>query len=169
MPRQVLNTFEFKLPYLLPNPNLLPNRLRYVGKTAWVRPPGTAYSYISRASDMPLLETKTFWARVSDLHKSLTSDNGWNDAETLAIPAELPPSDEITFSKSSAFFIHLFGLELYGSLVILCKEALHIVAPDKTCAMLEGLRHGRPIQCPNLLLHRLFAALCVSPSSMRLE
>jgi nucleosome binding factor SPN SPT16 subunit len=104
---------------------------------------------------MPLLEAQTFWARVSDLHKSLTSDCGWNDAETLAIPVELPPSDEIAFSKSSAFFIHLFGLELYGSLAILCKDALHVVAPDKTCAMLEGIRDGRPIQCPNLLLHRL--------------
>jgi len=103
---------------------------------------------------MSVLDAQTFWARVSDLHSSLMSDYGWNDVDSLAITMELP-ADEITFTKSSAFFIHLFGLELHGSVIILCKAALHVVAPDKTCTMLECLRHARPAQGPDLLLHRL--------------
>ena len=56
--------------------------------------------------------------------------------------------------RSSAFFIHLFGREISGSLAVLCEGTLHIVTSAKKCTMLESLQKGGPTTGVALMLHR---------------
>mmetsp|Transcript_17644 Transcript_17644/g.52295 ORF Transcript_17644/g.52295 Transcript_17644/m.52295 type:complete len:112 (+) Transcript_17644:208-543(+) len=86
---------------------------------------------------MSLLVPQTFWDRLSLLHDSLATGECWNDVDSIAVPID-PPSEDAAFTKSSAFFIHLFGLELHDSLAMLCKGALHVLATDEKCAMLKA-------------------------------
>ena len=102
-------------------------------------------------------DPRIFWRRLSELHNSLLSDGCWNNAEAIVIPTD-PASDEAAFNKSSAVFIHLFGIELHDSLVMLCKGALHVVTSSKKCTMLETLQNDSPAEAPRLVLHRFASA-----------
>jgi nucleosome binding factor SPN SPT16 subunit len=101
-----------------------------------------------------MLALGTFWKRLSCLHDALVaSDECWSNVDSIAVPVD-PPSADLTFTKSSAFFIHLFGVELHGSLVMLCKGALHVLATEINCTLLEPLQSGPPAG-PKLVLHRI--------------
>ena len=65
-----------------------------------------------------------------------------------------PSPEEATFNKSSALFLHLFGLELPGSLLIVHGNTLHVVTSSKKCDILEALQQGRPGSGTTLILHR---------------
>ena len=102
---------------------------------------------------MSLLVPQTFWDRLSLLHDSLATGECWNDVDSIAVPID-PPSEDAAFTKSSAFFIHLFGLELHDSLAILCKGALHVLATDEKCAMLKALQEEGQSAGLKFQLHR---------------
>jgi hypothetical protein len=96
---------------------------------------------------------QTFWDRLSLLHDSLTTGECWNDVDSIAVPLDAP-SEDAAFTKSSAFFIHLFGLELHDSLAMLCKGALHVLATDEKCIMLEALQQEGKSAGIKFQLHR---------------
>jgi nucleosome binding factor SPN SPT16 subunit len=97
---------------------------------------------------------QTFWDRLSLLHDSLTTGECWNDVDSIAVPLDAP-SEDAAFTKSSAFFIHLFGLELHDSLAMLCKGALHVLATDEKCTMLEALQQESKSAGIKFQLHRV--------------
>jgi nucleosome binding factor SPN SPT16 subunit len=104
---------------------------------------------------MSLLQPETFWQRLTLLQDELTGEaNGLNDVDSIAVPID-PPSEELTFTKSSAFFIHHFGLELHGSLAIVCKGSFHVLATEKYCILLEALKKKTPPTGPEVVLHRI--------------
>ena len=104
--------------------------------------------------NMALLDPHIFWARLTKMRDSLTSERVWNSAGVIAVPMDPASVDAQTFNKASAVFIHLFGLELPGSLVVLHGGTLHVMTSDKKCNMLEALQQGRP-DGAKLVLHRL--------------
>ena len=103
---------------------------------------------------MSLHMPQTFWDRLSLLHDSLTTGECWNDVDSIAVPLDAP-SEDAAFTKSSAFFIHLFGLELHDSLAMLCKGALHVLATDEKCTMLEALQQEGQSAGLKFQLHRV--------------
>jgi nucleosome binding factor SPN SPT16 subunit len=102
---------------------------------------------------MALIDAHIFWRRLLRLHNSFTSDANWYGVDAISIPLE-KTSEETSFNKSSAIFIHLFGRELPGSLIVLCEGAMHIVASAKKCAMLESLQKASPNKEVALVIHR---------------
>jgi len=101
-----------------------------------------------------MLAPNTFWKRLSVLHDAVAGgDECWNHVDSIAVPVD-PTSDELTFTKSSALFIHLFGAELHGSMMMLCNGALHVLATEENCKLLEPLNTG-PSTGPRLVLHRI--------------
>jgi nucleosome binding factor SPN SPT16 subunit len=75
--------------------------------------------------------------------------------DAIAIPLDVTSEEVGSFNKSSAFFIHLFGREISGSLAVLCEGTLHIVTSAKKCTMLESLQKGGPTTGVALMLHRI--------------
>ena len=118
---------------------------------------------------MAFIEAGIFWRRLSRLYNSFRSDEIWQNVDAISIPLEAT-SEETSFNKSvlysflfrfkthrsSAFFIHLFGRELPGSLLVLCEGALHVLASTKKCVMLEALQNDSPKMEVALVIHRLF-------------
>mmetsp|Transcript_2955 Transcript_2955/g.9019 ORF Transcript_2955/g.9019 Transcript_2955/m.9019 type:complete len:755 (-) Transcript_2955:748-3012(-) len=100
-----------------------------------------------------MLAPITFWKRLCALHDAVAAgDECWNHVDSIAVPVD--PSDELTFTKSSALFIHLFGAELHGSMMMLCKGTLHVLATEENCKLLEPL-DTKPSTGPRLVLHRI--------------
>lgn len=104
---------------------------------------------------MPVVDPGPFWRRLSRLRDVFQSKN-WSAIDALSVTAD-EGTDETSFNKSAAFFLHLFGCELPGSLLVYIEGAMHIAASHTNCTMLDSLQHQKPASMENVALvtHRI--------------
>jgi len=125
------------------------------------------------------IDAGLFWRRLSQLQTCFKSEGHWRKVDAISILA-LDRSDETSFNKhvfiaflitfsnrSSACFLHLFGRELPGSLLIMVEDTMHIAASCTKCANLEDLLHRKPPSMENftVVIHRLSTDLFEKLSS----
>ncbi|KAJ1448969.1 FACT complex subunit-domain-containing protein [Pelagophyceae sp. CCMP2097] len=97
---------------------------------------------------------RCFWARAAKLHNAaFGAARAWGAIDAVAVPLD-PPTEESAFNKASALYIHLFGMELAGALLLVVDGEIHLVASAKKCgAFEEALAKARPAGAPKLVLH----------------
>jgi nucleosome binding factor SPN SPT16 subunit len=84
------------------------------------------------------LNSERFYERLERLQTDWMSHKSgiWGGADALCIPLGAV-GDEINYSKSSAFHLHLFGYEFADSLIVITRNNFYFMATAKKCGMLE--------------------------------